>query len=70
MKIIILLLLLISLIALAHAYFNHERLNSKYCVFVQNLQLILLPVAIYEAFSAPTIPRDSLGEREQLASWQ
>lgn len=68
MKIIILLLLLISLVALIHAYFNHKRLNSKYCIFIQNLQLILLPVAIYEVFSAPTISRNSLGEQEQLFS--
>lgn len=68
MKVIILLLLLVSLVALVHAYFNHERLNSKYCIFVQNLQLILLPIAIYEVFSAPTISRNSLGEQEQIFS--
>lgn len=68
MKIIILLLLLISLTVLIHAYFNHERLNNKYCIFIQNLQLILLPVAIYEAFSTPTISRNSLGEWVQVAS--
>ena len=58
MRIAIMMLLSGSLVMLAHAYFNHERLSGKYCIFVQNLQLILLPIA----FSAPTIPRDSLGE--------
>ena len=52
MKILIMLVLLTSLIAIIHAYYNFERLNLKYCTFVQKVQIMLLPVAIYE-FTQP-----------------